>query len=137
MNPLSLIKTIAQTYYLMTKRCASYGEPVHWTDAEVATFLYTLPQNPLMQHRFALAASNKRGEIFYQFNTEKLLGIDKTLSIDAYYRLIHIDYLEEYLRIAPAQLKITLRWVQIIKNIPIFANICFAFRAFQNLYRRR
>jgi hypothetical protein len=46
-------------------------------------------------------------------------------------------YLEEYLRIAPAQLKITLLWVQIIKNIPIFANICFAFRAFQNLYRRR
>lgn len=97
-NLLSLTKTIAQSFYLMQKRTASYGEGVRWTQDETATFLAQLPQNPLMLNRFAIAARLKPNEVIYQHNTELYLGVTKRLTIEAYYRLIHLDYLEDYLK---------------------------------------
>ena len=98
MNPLSLVKTIAQNYFIMTKRAKAFGESVHWTDAEAHQFLDTLQYNPLMQNRFAIAANNKIGAVVYHFNLDKYVTSSLGFGINAYYRLIQIDYLEDYIK---------------------------------------
>ena len=98
MNPFTLTTTIAKSIYLLNKRTVAFGEPVHWTNEEASNFLNTLPQNPLMNNRFALASNIKLAKVFYQFNVDEYLGIDSTLSVEGYFRLIHLDYLEDYLK---------------------------------------
>ena len=98
MNPFILGKTIAQSYFLMRKRSLTFGEPVNWTNEEAHQFLNALPQNPLMQTRFAIAANNKNSEVIYHHNLEKFVAFKKQFTINAYFRLIHLDYVGDYIK---------------------------------------
>ena len=98
MNPITLGKTIAQNYFWMNKRAKSFGEPVRWTDEEAHQFLNTLPLNPLMQNRFAIAANNKTRGVIYHYNLDKYIAYKNKFTVETYFRLVHLDYLEDYIK---------------------------------------
>lgn len=98
MNPLTLIKTIARNYFFVLKRTSEYGDAVRFTDEEAHQFLENLKTNPFLNTRFVIAANNKTLKIMFHHNADKFLHFKEPFTVENYFRMIHLDYLEEYLK---------------------------------------
>lgn len=95
---LSLGKTIVQAFFFQKNLARTLGAPVHWDDKATREFLHSLGENHLMANSFALAMDLRNTQPIFMMNVEKYLDIQGDFTVEKYFRSIHFDYLNEYLK---------------------------------------
>lgn len=95
---ISLGKTIIESFYFMHQLTRNFGPPVHWTSAQVQSFFHDLSNNHLMVNRFAIAMDATSNMPLFMMNVDRYLDLAGEFSVEKYFRSIHLDYMEDYLK---------------------------------------
>lgn len=95
---LGLGKAIVQAFFFMRTLTKDAGEPVNWSQSEVQAFFNSLGENKIMPNRFAFAFDIRLNRTIFMMSLDKYIDFKGHFTVEDYFRAIHLDYLEEYIK---------------------------------------